>query len=104
MTTISLTVLLPGIRLCPILCEPPLGLTQHMACYDIMSALTLPHEDELRVYYACLAPSADALPAFLANAETGWGGLAGNVDTCIGLRAHYAFTKNFPMLRSQVRC
>ena len=104
MTTISLTVLLPRIRLCPILCEPPLGLTQRTARYDIVSALTLPHEDELCVYYACLAPSANALPAFLADAETRWGGLAGNVDACIGLRTRYAFAKNFPMLCSQVRC
>ena len=87
----------------PILCEPPLNLTQHTARYDIVSALTLPGADELRAYYARLAPSPEALPAFLSDAETGWGGLAGNVDACVGLRARYAFAKGFPMLRSHVR-
>ena len=61
-----------------------------------------PHADKLRAYYARLAPSPAALTAFLADAETGWGSLAGNVDACVGLRARYAFAKNFPMLRSQV--
>ena len=87
----------------PILCEPPLDLTQRNPRHDIVSALTLPSVDALRAYYTRLAPSPAALPTFLAEAETGWGGLAGNVDACVGIRARYAFAKGFPMLRSQVR-
>ena len=87
----------------PVLCEPPLGLTQRTARYDIVSALTLPSEDELRSYYTRLAPSPAALPAFLADAETGWGGLAGNIDACVSIHARFAYAKGFPMLRSQVR-
>ena len=98
-----LDVASPGPHGSPILCEPPVDLTQRTPRYDIVSALTLPSEDDLRSYYARLAPSPAALPAFLADAETGWGGLAGNVDACVGLRARYAYAKNFPMLRSQVR-